>query len=404
MKNYILRNAAVITMSDAYVMRNVDVMISNGKITRIAAHIEPYGLPVVECTGKYLLPGLIDCHVHMDSNEITEMTLANGVTACRNMWGFPVTQQWIREINEGARFGSHVYSTGPLTDGVTYWEGSLIVTTPEEAERAVLDVLHQGYDYIKTYPSIPRQAFLHLMAVANNYGIKVVGHGNYNVSFQELADCGYYTLEHSSTLPKNDEEIIMLAESGMWFCPTLLVGHTIEWYVHQDQSVASASHYDGMAAYWQRDWARITQRRKSLHRYDDLDFEAELERSRLFVRHSDNILMGTDTPNPGVAGGFSVYQEMELMAEIFSWSPYQVLRTATVNAARMLGVSDHKGRLLPGMDADILILEKDPLADIRNARTFTAVIKEGYLHTRQACNAVLEDVRRRTDEQIHPLM
>ncbi len=404
MNNYILKNATVITMDDAYVMHNTDLMVSNGKISRVASHIEPYGLPVVDCTGKYLLPGLIDCHIHMDSNEITEMLLANGVTACRNMWGFPITQQWCREIDNGTRFGAKVYSTGPLTDGVTYWEGSLIVRTPEEAEKAVLDVLAEGYDYVKTYPSIPREAFLHLMEVANNYGIKVVGHGNYNVSFKELAESGYYSLEHTSMLPKTEEEIIMLAESGMWFCPTLLVGHTIEWYVHGNGDLKGTKNYEMMADYWHRDWDKITKWRKSLHRYDDLDFEAELEKGRLFAKHSDRILMGTDVPNPGVTGGFSVYEEMELMGKVFGWDPYRVLRTATVNAAKMLGVADQKGRLLTGMDADILVLDKNPLEDIRNANTFTAVIKEGHYYTKKECDEVLDDIRQRTDEQIHPLM
>lgn len=91
--------------------------------------------PVKDCSGKFLMPGLFDCHAHMDSDDITEMLIAYGVTTCRNMWGFPETQQWRREIDAGIRPGPHVYSTGPLTDGVTYWEGSKIVTTPEEGHR-----------------------------------------------------------------------------------------------------------------------------------------------------------------------------------------------------------------------------------------------------------------------------
>lgn len=403
-KNYILKNATVITMNDGYVMHHTDVMVSGGKITRMAAHIEPYGLPVIDCTNQYLLPGLIDSHIHMDSNEITEMTLANGVTTVRNMWGFPITQQWCREIDQGKRFGSKVYSTGPLTDGVTYWDGSLIVTTPEEAEKAVVDVLEEGYDYVKTYPSIPREAFLHLMEVANNYGIKVVGHGNFNVSFKELADSGYYTLEHSSMLPSNEEEIIMLAESGMWHCPTFLVGSTIEWYAHQDGDLKTTPNYDMMAPYWRQDWEKVTAWRKSLHRYDNLDIEEELNRSRIFAQHSDHILLGTDVPNPGVTGGFSVYEEMELMEKLLGWDPYRILRSATVLGAEMLGIREQKGRLLTGMDADILILDKDPMQDIRNARSFTHVIKEGRIYTKAQCDAVLKDISTRTEEEIHPLM
>ena len=401
---YILKNATVITMDDQRVFYNTDLFVANGRILKIAPHIEPLGVNTVDCTGKFLLPGLIDCHVHMDSNEITEMLLANGVTACRNMWGFPETQQWCREIEQGKRFGPKVYSTGPLTDGQTYCEHSLIVTTPEQAEQAVVDCLNGGYQYVKTYPSIPRDAFKRIMEAANNFGIKVMGHGNYNVSFRELRDWGYYSLEHTSCLPKTDDEVLMLAESDMWFCPTLTVGRTIYNYVHLDHNVRETKHYDSMCGYWHRDWDKITAWRKSLHRYDNMDFEGELERARLFVRHSDNILMGTDVPNPGVTGGFSAHEELADMARTFGMSPYQALRTATVNAARSLGISGSKGMLKPGMDADILILEKNPLEDIANTETFCAVIREGTYHDKAECEAVLARVRQYRDDEIEALM
>lgn len=402
--NFILKNATVITMDDARILYNTDLFAANGKILRIAPHMDSYGAAVIDCTGKYLMPGIIDCHIHMDSSEITEMLLANGVTACRNMWGFPETQRWCQEIDGGKRFGPKVYSTGPLTDGVTYWEGSLIVNTPEEAEKAVVDCLNGGYKYVKTYPSIPREAFQRLMEAANNFGIRVVGHGNFNVSFRELADWGYYSLEHSSMLPQEEEEILMLAQSGMWFCPTLLVGRTIEEYVHQDKNVRTTKNYDSMCEYWKKDWDKITAWRKSLHRYDNLDYEAELNRARLFAKHSDQILMGTDVPNPGVTGGFSIYEEMELMGSVFGWEPYRVLRTATVNAARSLDISGQKGRLLEGMDADILVLDRNPIEDIANAASLSAVIKEGDYYTKEQCQQVLKRVKSYTEEDICPLM
>lgn len=402
--NYILHNAHIITMDDAAEYRNMDLLVANGKIARIAPHIEPYGLPVKDCTGKHLIPGLIDCHIHMDSSEITEMLLACGITSCRNMWGFPETQQWRKEIDTGKRFGSRVYSTGPLIDGVTYWEGSLVVTTPQEAEKAVVDTVNNGYEFVKTYPSIPREAFLHLMEVACNLGIKVVGHGNYSVSFKELVDLGYYSLEHSSCLPQQDEEILMVAESGIWFCPTLVVGRTIEEYVHKDGDLRSTKNFDSMCQYWQKDWEKVTAWRKSLHRYDNLDYEAELNRARLFVAHSDRILLGTDVPNPGVTGGHSVYEELELMSGVFGMSPYRVLRTATVNAASCIGIGGQKGRLKEGMDADILVLNEDPMLDIKNAGTYCGVIKEGAWYDRAEMDSVLERVKHYSEEYIQPLM
>ena len=401
---YILKHVNLITMEEDGVIPDVDLFIANGKIMRISRRIDIAGIDTYDCSGKFAMPGLIDAHVHMDSSEITAMLLANGVTACRNMWGFQETQQWRKEIAEGKRFGSHVYSMGPLTDGVTYWEHSLIVQTEEEAVKAVIDCINGGYEYVKTYPSIPRDAFIALMNTAKTLGIKVMGHGNYHVTFQELKNLGYYSLEHISCLPKNEEEVVMLAESGMWFCPTLIVARTIEDYVHCDKDVRTTKNYDNMCEYWRKDWDKITAWRKALHRYDDYELQAEIEMAKVFVKNSDNVLMGTDVPNPGVTGGFSAHQELEDLVATFGMTPFEAIRTATVNPARSLGIVEQKGRLKEGMDADILILEKNPLEDIRNTETFTAVIKEGNYYEKAFLNEVLAKVKGYIESEIHPLM
>lgn len=403
---YILRNANLITMENDQILYNMDLFVANGKIYKIAPRIDISDVPVKDCSGKFLMPGLFDCHTHMDSDDITEMLIAYGVTTCRNMWGFPETQQWRREIDTGIRPGPHVYSTGPLTDGVTYWEGSKIVTTPEEGHRAVLECIRGGYEYVKTYPSIPRDAFLEIMRTANELGIKVMGHGNYNVSFKELADLGYYSIEHISCLPdtKHEEDIIYLAESGMWSCPTVEVALTIENFVHQNGDLAKVPGFADMNPYWRNDWYKVTQWRKDKHRYDDYDFMEEIERERIFIKHSDRILLGTDVPNPGVTGGLSVYNELEHLVKYFGFTPYEALKCGTVNGAKSLGIEHKTGKLCEGMDADILVMTKNPLESVSNARSFVAVIKDGCYYDKAWCEDLLARVRNRTADEIIALM
>lgn len=403
---YILRNANLITMENDQILYNMDLFVANGKIYKIAPRIDISDVPVKDCSGKFLMPGLFDCHTHMDSDDITEMLIAYGVTTCRNMWGFPETQQWRREIDTGIRPGPHVYSTGPLTDGVTYWEGSKIVTTPEEGHRAVLECIQGGYEYVKTYPSIPRDAFLEIMRTANELGIKVMGHGNYNVSFKELADLGYYSIEHISCLPdtKHEEDIIYLAESGMWSCPTVEVALTIENFVHQNGDLAKVPGFADMNPYWRNDWYKVTQWRKDKHRYDDYDFMEEIERERIFIKHSDRILLGTDVPNPGVTGGLSVYNELEHLVKYFGFTPYEALKCGTVNGAKSLGIEHKTGKLCEGMDADILVMTKNPLESVSNARSFVAVIKDGCYYDKAWCEDLLARVRNRTADEIIALM
>lgn len=403
---YILRHANLITMENEQVLFDMDLFVANGKIYKIAPHIDISDVPERDCTGKFLMPGLFDCHVHMDSDDITEMLIACGITTCRNMWGLPETQQWRREIDAGIRPGPHVYSTGPLTDGVTYWEGSKIVTTPEQGHQAVLDCLRDGYEFVKTYPSIPREAFLEIMRTARELGIPVMGHGNYNVTFPELAQLGYYSIEHISCLPPSDkeEEIAALAQSGMWSCPTIEVALAIERFVHQEGDLTKVPHYENMNPYWQKDWEKVTAWRKSLGRYDNYDFQEELEREKIFLRYSDRILLGTDVPNPGVSGGFSVYNELENLVHYLDMTPYQALQCATVNGAKHLNIQYKTGMLKEGFDADLLVLSKNPLECVSNIRSLEAVIKDGRYHNKSWCQDLLMLVKSRTEADITPLM
>lgn len=129
---YILRNANLITMENDQVLYNMDLFVANGKIYKIAT---PHRH--LRCAGQGLFGEISDAgpvrlprpyglrRHHRDAHRLWRDHLPEHV-------GFPETQQWRGEIDAGIRPGPHVYSTGPLTDGVTYWEGSKIVTTPEE--------------------------------------------------------------------------------------------------------------------------------------------------------------------------------------------------------------------------------------------------------------------------------
>ena len=115
-------------------------------------------------------------------------------------------------------------------------------------------------------------------------------------------------------------------------------------------------------------------------------------------------MLGTDVPNPGVVGGFSIYNELEHMVNYFGFTPYEALKCGCVNGAKNLGIDDHVGMLKEGMDADLLIMEKNPLENVSNARTFIAVVKDGNYHDKAWCQNVLDNVKNRTEDQIIALM
>lgn len=404
----VIKNTNVIPMTQESVLKNQTVIIENGKIKSINNFNESINYAnaqIIDGTDKYIMPGLFDMHVHLNTSELMDLLFANGVTSIRNMWGFPIQLEWKEKIKKGEKIGPYIYTTGPLTDGVMYWEGSYIVTTPEEAEKAVDECMELGYDYFKTYPSIPREAFIRLMEYAKEKGLKVVGHLPANVSVDEMISLGYYSLEHSNQLPDNNDEIIKIAKSGMWLCPTQAVVKTIYDFVyhsHLNKDMTKIPYYEYVNPIDQKEWAEITEWRRAKPKYQDpkKDIEDDNNKVRLFMKYSDKILLGADTPNPGVIAGFSIHDELESMVNDFGMTAYESIKTGTVNAALCLGIEDQKGKLKEGMDSDILILDSNPLEDITNSRKIFGVVQGDRFFDRNSLNNILENVKNLKTEDI----
>ena len=404
----ILKNAHILTMEKPEILQNFDLMMENGKIVKIAKDInigEVNEINVVDCTGKYLMPGLFDMHVHLNSSEMMQLFIACGVTSVRNMWGFPIQLEWKKQAEKGELLSPYIYSTGPLTDGVSYWAGSSIVTTPEEAEAAVLQSIEDGYMYFKAYPSIPKDAFLHLLAVAKKHNFKVVGHGNNELSWKTLADFGYYCCEHTNCLPEDHSDITYMAKSGMWLCPTHVVVKTIADYVYENASFDDHPHKEYVTPRNMEEWKDITIWRKSNGKYtpgESYPMEERVSRALKFIEVAgpEKIILGSDTPNPGVVAGLSIHDELVHMVNEYKLSIFDTLKTGTVNGALHLGLENQKGTLKEGLDADILVLDANPLEDVKNVSKINMVIQGGKMHDRTALDSILENARNIKDEDI----
>jgi imidazolonepropionase-like amidohydrolase len=131
-----------------------------------------------------------------------------------------------------------------------------------------------------------------------------------------------------------------------------------------------------------------------------MDVGAVVERARLFLEYSDRTLMGTDNANPGVVAGFSLLDEMESSITDFDLSPYQALRKATLTCAEYFGVEGRTGSVEEGKDADLLLLDANPLENISHIRKLSAVIKKGVLYERSRLDAMLAEVRSMKVEDI----
>jgi imidazolonepropionase-like amidohydrolase len=401
----LLKNANVLTMETRELLLGADLIFEDGKILKIAKNIDGAGSKSVDCTGKYLIPGLFDMHVHINSSEMLQLFIACGVTSVRNMWGFPIQLEWNKQAWRGELLSPYIYSTGPLTDGVMYWAGSVIVTTPEEAEAAVLRDIKDGYLYFKAYPSIPKDAFLHLLAVAKKNNFKVVGHGNSFLSWKTLADFGYYCCEHTNCLPDDESDITYMAKSGMWLCPTHVVVKTIADYVYAGKTFNDYPYKEYVTPRNMKEWEDITVWRKTNGKYDlakPYPMEKVIARALKFIETAgpDKIILGTDTPNPGVVAGLPIFDELNHLVNDYKMNTFDAIKAGTVNGALHLGIEKQKGVLAEGFDADILILDADPLADIRNISKLNTVIQGGRIYDRTRLDAILENARKIKDEEI----
>lgn len=390
----IIKNANIIPMTEERVLINYDLLLENGAIKGIERNIIRPGAETIDCTGKYVMPGLFDMHVHLDAPSMPGILFANGVTGVRNMWGYPHLLKWKKDLEKGEMIGPRIYTTGPLTDGLNTWEGCNVVTTPGEAERAVRNVVEEGYDYFKSYPDIKKEVFIRLMETANRLGIKVVGHGNNNVSIDELINLGYYSLEHTSRLPKNEDDIIKLAKSGMWFTPTHFVLTKVDEYVLKRMDIALTPNGEYVSEIRKRKWDQATNIRRNDARYEKFDLKEFIRLAKVFIAHSDRILLGSDTVNPGVIPGFSIHEELREMVDSYGVKPYQALVMGTVNAAKSLGVENKFGKIEVDKAADLLILDENPLVSIENSQRIFAVAKSGKIFRKTDLEKILKECKR----------
>ncbi|MDD4079601.1 MAG: amidohydrolase family protein, partial [Eubacteriales bacterium] len=130
------------------------------------------------------------------------------------------------------------------------------------------------------------------------------------------------------------------------------------------------------------------------------DIQVIIDRGRAFMEYSDQYMAGSDTMYPGMIAGFSLHEELERLVNLYGCTPYEALKAATVNPALFMGLERQKGRLLPGMDADILILNNNPLADIKNTRSIRGVIQGNTYYDRPRLDALLEEVRTMPDSEV----
>jgi len=435
----IIHDVTVIDTTGGPAQPHRTVIVRDGKIEEVGSSRGETGgsSPGIHVSGrgKYLIPGLWDMHVHMvfgdwfpRAREVTlPLFIANGITGVRDMGGeLDVLQQWRREISAGTLIGPRMVMSGPMLDGPRpRFPSSIAIKTAEDGRRAVDDLKHRGADFIKLQSLIPRDAVFAIADEARKQDIRFVGHVPDAVRASEASNAGQKSFEHligifegSSPLedqfiqgaktesqflstydPRLAEKLFaLLARNRTWQCPTLVWergGNLIE-----ERDLAHDTRARYVPAYW-RDvtWTRFTDQVEHEFNSDDLATRKrfvvkELEVVNTMHHAGIPFLAGTDTP-PGVYifPGFSLHEELERFVAA-GFSPLEALQTATLNPAKFLGRESELGTIEKGKLADMVLLDRNPLADIRNTQKIAGVVANGRYFSRADLDNMLARVRR----------
>jgi hypothetical protein len=444
-KSLVLTHVTVIDATGAAAQPDMTVMIKGDRIFAMgkSGEIRPAeDAETVNGTGKFLIPGLWDMHVHWYEKDYLPLFIVNGVTGVRMMWGMPLHHQWRKAIEAGQLLGPHMLIASPIVDGPKpVWPGSIAVDNASEARQAVIQAKQDGADFVKVYSLLSRDAYFTIADESKKQGIPFAGHIPDSVSLEEASNAGQKSNEHltgvliacssrEAELLKSAQETLAAILAGQpssirfqgsehrerqeltldtyspqkadavfgelkrnhtWQCPTLTVLRSTAFA--DDDSFAS----DPRLQYIPRDivssWDPKADPFLKTKTAEDWALSKKIYRKELSVvgdmqRAGVGILAGTDTLNPYCLPGFSLHDELGLLVQA-GLTPIEALQAATLNPARFLGREKDLGTVATGKIADLVLLDANPLDDIGNTRKISAVVFGGQFFSRASLDEML---------------
>jgi imidazolonepropionase-like amidohydrolase len=424
-----LTNVTVIDTTGSRPGERATVLIKGDRISEIGEPGKvsiPTGAQTVDGTGKYLLPGLWDMHMHLSlvSDSAFPLFIANGVTGVCDMGGdLDQIDQWREQITKGTRPGPRIIRAGPIVDGPRKEEGQYrhTVNNAAEARQAVESLKKRAVDFIKVYHFLPRDSYFALADEAKKQGISFAGHIPNGVSPREASDAGQRRLEHTAVLLQalvalenkegrtqkqltadafdklaGEEGTALfraMAKNGTWHTPTLVVAQS--FLLRAEMAAKPDDRRKYVAAITKEHWEKNNPVPQNVSAEDMAERKTALEKMLQIVgamrRAGVSILAGTDPPTRDVFPGFSLHDELGLLVRA-GLTPLEAIQAATLNAAKCLGLSDSYGMIVKGKVADLVLLEADPLGDIANTRKIAAVVAAGKYFGRPALDEMLHKV------------
>ncbi len=427
-------------MTVVVVGSRIEVVGRTGKV-KIPKNVE-----TIDGSGKFLIPGLWDMHVHVFSEgmpaQYFPLLIANGVTGVRDMNGdFSIDRinQIRLLIANGKLIGPRIYAAGQLIDGPrparALGASVISVATVEGARQAVRSLKKQGADFIKVYNRLSEEQLSAIADECRKLKMTFVGHVPLTVKAAEVSDLGQKSIEHltgvlegSSTSEQElidltkiligkeqpteeDSEKVLTARKQVirdhdekradslirkfsknktWQTPTLVSNRVLSLSAN-DPNLLGDPRLKYVSAKDRTQWSVDGRGRRVQFDVISSRYPKLLEIVGQMKRVGVKFLAGTDLGTSYVFAGFSLHDELALLVEA-GLTPLEALQTATINPAKFFGIDHQIGTIEKGKMADLVLLDANPLLDISNTKKISGVVVNGRFLSRPALNKMLATI------------
>ena len=412
----VVANALVLTMRDGPEYQRMSLVVRDGKFSDATVATDVRVL--VDLADKYIIPGLAEMHAHVPTPRLDEphyrddvlfLWVANGVTRARGMLGHRSHLELRDALARHEVLGPALFTSGPSFSG-----GSARET---RAAQRVLRQKNAGYDFLKIHPGMAEEVFNAVASAANAEGIRFAGHVTESVGLFASLRAGQHTIDHldgfleTLVAPEHLQDrapswfgadlvsrveakripalVAALRDAGAAVVPTETLLENVTGSLAE---LRARAEYAYLPRNLRVGYARAVGRFDAAAAANFLGW-----RKRLIKAAHDGgvpILLGSDSPQIFNVPGFSIHRELEAMVAA-GLTPFEALDTGTRAPAAFYEQGERWGTIAPGRDADFVVLNADPLADIANTRNIHAVMVRGRYLDRAELDAGLAAIRER---------
>jgi hypothetical protein len=392
-------DVAVIPMDAERTLPGQTVIVKGDRIVEVGPHATvrvPEEARRIEGAGKFLIPGLGEMHGHNPAagsppelfENVFFLFVANGVTTVRSMLGFPGQLEWREKAKRGEIVAPNLYLAGPSFTG----GGPTATTTPKQAIDRVRAQKAEGWDLLKVHPGLKLEVYDAMARTAREVDLEFSGHIPADVGLIRAIDRGQKTVDHLDGYiehlnaknapidPRKLAEIVQKTRATQtWVVPTMVLWETILGSAKLDE-MAAFPELKYMPRQMVENWKTSYDRKVSARNFNAREAKQIAENRKVLLKAlaegGANIIFGTDAPQQFSVPGFSIHREMKAMREA-GMTNFAILQSATRNVGEYCKARDTFGTIAAGQRADLVLLEANPLDDLRNVARRAGVMVRG---------------------------